>query len=159
MLRLASLAAADAASYSGVISSGVLVASGVAGGAAVSLAGAGDSRHCRGEECHKHCASSPATVVNSQEPVWGEVGEARRGDYGLDAGDAAARAGWLSKVRNVHMNPDEVRVGQYGVYDDAFMFRQGQDLVNHPDRRHLRVDVSGCQHQFMSSKNAQVFDH
>ena len=29
-------------------------------------------------------------------------------DYGLDPGDAAARAGFMSRIRNVHLNPDEV---------------------------------------------------
>ncbi|MEI2808950.1 MAG: RHS repeat-associated core domain-containing protein [Nocardioides sp.] len=152
------LAAADAASYSGgAISSGALVASGVAGGAAVSRL----APEIRAIVAAKNATNTalrvrpPLSIPKSQFGAkWGK----HAADYGLDAGDAAARAGWLSKVRNVHMNPDEVRVGQYGVYDDAFMFRQGQDLlITRTDGTFVSMYPGANTSSWF--KNAQVFDH
>lgn len=68
----------------------------------------------------------PLSIPKSQFGTkWGK----HASDYGLDAGDSAARAARMSRIRDVHLNPDEVRLGQYGVYDEAFMFRQGEDLL------------------------------
>ncbi|WP_116115992.1 RHS repeat-associated core domain-containing protein [Austwickia chelonae] len=59
-------------------------------------------------------------------------------DYGLNPGDPAARAGFTTKIRDVHLNPTEVRIGAWnpetGGGNGYFFFRQGEDLlITKPD--------------------------
>ena len=64
----------------------------------------------------------------------------------------------MSRIRNVHLDPDEVRVGQYGVYDNAFMFRQGEDLlITKPDGTFVSMYPGASTSSWF--KNAEVLPH
>lgn len=79
-------------------------------------------------------------------------------DYGLDPGDAAARAGFMSRIRNVHLNPDEVRLGKFRDYDEAFMFRQGEDLlITRTDGTFVSMYPGASTSSWF--KKAEVFPH
>jgi hypothetical protein len=97
----------------------------------------------------------PLSIPKSQFGTkWGK----HASDYGLDAGDSAARAAWMSRIRDVHLNPDEVRLGQYGVYDEAFMFRQGEDLlITRTDGTFVSMYPGGSTSSWY--KGAEVFPH
>ena len=97
----------------------------------------------------------PLSIPKSQFGTkWGK----HASDYGLDAGDSAARAAWKSRIRDVHLNPDEVRLGQHGVYDEAFMFSQGEDLlITRTDGTFVSMYPGGSTSSWF--KGAEVFPH
>ena len=79
-------------------------------------------------------------------------------DYGLDPGDAAARAGFMSRIRNVHLNPDEVKLGRFRDYDEAFMFKRGEDLlITRTDGTFVSMYPGASTSSWF--KNAEVFPH
>jgi hypothetical protein len=101
----------------------------------------------------------PAKNTENSHTIWTESwGLGNAMDYGLDPGDAAARAGFMSRIRNVHLNPDEVKFGKFGAYDEAFMFRQGEDLlVTRTDGTFVSMYPGASTSSWF--KNAEVFPH
>jgi len=83
------------------------------------------------------------------------------GDYGFDLKSAAGRAWYRARIREVHLNPDEVRRGPFnpdGGGGDYFFFRQGDDLlITRPGGEFVTMFPGGRSNEWF--KNAEVFPH
>ncbi|WP_249382312.1 hypothetical protein [Actinotalea sp. K2] len=83
-------------------------------------------------------------------------------DYGLDPASNSARSSFMSRARDAHLNPVEVRRGAWnpagGGGDNYFFFRQGDDLlVTQPGGEFVTMFPGGSTNAWF--KNAEVFPH
>lgn len=80
-------------------------------------------------------------------------------DYGLDPASGSARSWFQGRLRDVHLNPDEVRRGAWrGGGENYFFFRQGDDLlITQPDGTFVTMFPGASTNGWF--KSAEVFPH